>query len=221
MKADNAGVVTIPLESSIAPKIFFVIGAGAAVLGLVITVWGASSESNIMAGIIPLVVGAPIALLSLNAWRAGPMRLVVDIPAGMIHRTRGSWRKSCALDALGPLVVEKHSKRSGASGHQNRYLDWYRLKIPALDGVIVDTPYKETAERMRDRLDAFVAQSAVRGVLVVSALDGSAFRDAPNVVEQIRSRVREPERLARALATLADDPDPEIRAKAVQLKAQA
>lgn len=221
MKTESVGVVTIPLESSVAPKVFFVIGAGAAMLGLVLAVWGVSSESNIMAGIIPLLIGAPIALLSLSAWRTGPMRLVIDIPAGMIHRTRGSWRKSCALDALGPLVVEKHSKRSGASGHANRYLDWYRLAIPALDGVILDTPYQETVERLRDRLDAFVAQSAVRGVLVVSALDGSAFRAGPNVVEQIRVRVRDPERLARALTSLAGDSDPEIRAKALQLRAQA
>jgi hypothetical protein len=221
MKADRTGVVTIPLESSVAPKIFFLIGAGAAALGLVLLVGGVSSESNVMAGVIPLGIGAPIALLALSSWRAGPLRLVVDVPAGMIHHTRGSYKKSCALDALGSLVVEKYSKRSGASGSQNRYLDWYKLRAPGLDTVIVDTPYEASAERMRERLDAFVAQSAVRSVLVVSPLDGDAFRDAPRIEEQLRVRVHEPERLRRALATLTDDPEPDVRAKAGQLSARA
>lgn len=221
MKADKAGIVTIPLESSIAPLVFLVLGAAAAGLGLVLTVWGVSSESSAMAGVIPLVIGAPIALLALGSWRAGPLRLIVDIPAGMIHHTRGRYRKSCALDALGPLVVEKYSKRSGASGHQNRYLDWYKLRVEGLDVVIVNSPYQETAQRMRDRLDGLVAQSTVRGVLAVTSLEGSAFRDAPSIVDQLRQRVRESDRLAGALDVLARDLDPDIRAKAEQLRGHA
>jgi hypothetical protein len=217
MKADRTGVVTIPLESSVAPKVFFLLGVCAATVGVVLTAWGLSSESSAMAGIIPLVVGAPIALLALSSWRAGPLRLVVDVPAGMIHHTRGSYKKSCALAAIGPLVVEKYSKRSGASGNQNRYLDWYKLRAPGLDVVIVESPYKTSADRMQDRLDALVAQSAVRAVLAMSALDGDVFRDGPSIDEQLRICVRDPERLARALATLTYDPDADVRAKATEL----
>jgi len=208
MKTDKRGVVTIPMESSIAPPIFFLIGAAAATIGAVVTVWGVSSESDIMAGVLPLLIGTPIALLSLHSWRAGPLRLVIDVPAGVIHHTRGSYRKSCGLDALGPLNVEKYTRRSE---HRGQLREWWKLRAPGLDKELVNSPFESDATKLRDKLNALVARSAVRQVL--------ATADPSHVVQQLEQRVPDPQLRRRALDDLVADHDAAIRDKATNLSA--
>lgn len=209
----GSGSVRINLESRLFVPVLFGLSMLATLGGAILVVWQASAGQSLAAGMIPLVIGAPLAFLTWQSLKGGADHLRIDLARGTIDHVSGDQVTSSPLDALGPLTITTYRRNS--SRHNP---EWHRLEAAGLPKIIL----KEWLDpvpvaRLRDQLERAIAQSAVRRVLASAPIEDGAFRAAPDLVAQLGSSVRDPARLRDALRALARDRDRAISRRAVEL----
>lgn len=129
-------------------------------------------------------------------------QLRVDVPAGLLRLEGG---KIVPLAELGDVTIAKR--------HANR-TTWYQLKAAKL--VLFESPFANDTQKRYDALQSAVVQAALRRILE-RPIEGAAFRATPAIDDEVVRVSGSEDRARTALAALAADHDPTIRARASEL----
>ncbi len=214
-KVSRRGVVRINLESVVFAPIMFVISLVATFTAALLLAWEISSGRWSNAALLGVGLGAFLCYASWHAWRRGASHLLVDVPGGVVYAISNGKPWTCGLDKLGPLQFEAYRKPV-----RRFHLDRYRLRVPGFDnGILIDDFDEKKVREFQTTLEGLMAVSSVRKLLQTRTADMGAFRSGLDVHEEVRRLVPEPHRLRVALIALANDVDPDIRTRALELRA--
>lgn len=205
-------MIRINLESLVVAPIMLLVFLAIACFGGLVVFVGLQGSNPIPLGILALLIGVPGSFLMVMSIRAGVKHLLIDVPGNTIYYVTFRERITVPLDELGPLTI---AERRGEY-RRNYTPRYYRVEAPGLPGLsTVEWLADKPAQRLRARLEGYVAQAAVRRILAASdAHDDGAYREAPDVSTQLVTIVRDASLLDRALAALERDYDAGVRARA-------
>ena len=207
--------VRIDLESPTFLPLVLIASGLAAMGGLIYIVWQISAGLSFGAGLVPLLIGAPIAFLTRQALKGGVNHVLIDVAAGTFEIVNVKRRLMFPLDQVGPVRVTPY-KPANVRPYQP---DFFKVELTGLPaGVLLDSPFEGPARRLHEQLERLIARHSVRRVLMTTSIEGGAFRGAPEILAHLQHAIADHAQLDAALKALGNDPDPGIRTRAVEAR---
>jgi hypothetical protein len=139
-------------------------------------------------------------------------QLRVDPVAGVLHLADGT---IVPFDQVGTLSLVE--RRDAYTGRRHTLMN-YDLRASGLEGILYTNYEKPRTQLRLDALATALLQFQLRRVLEAPTVEGDAFRSGPDPIAEARRLAGDSPHAAAALAALARDGDPTVRARAVELQ---